>query len=130
MPKTGIGVDPVMDRRVKVVQRLEEQKKLLADDTFKRTIRKRGDKVDGKTVWNEECQKVQKWWALQQNGTYAFAIKAGYKNLEFMKGQTAIVVPDLEQLPGVIDILIAACNAGEFDARNFVDIPDVDAMLG
>jgi hypothetical protein len=42
-------------------------------------------------------------------------IKSGSKPIEFEKGKSAIAVPSREQLPKVIDTLIAAVRGGELD---------------
>lgn len=47
LPK--IGANPVMDRRTKLVERLEEQKRLLSDPNHMRTVRTSETK-DGKRV--------------------------------------------------------------------------------
>jgi hypothetical protein len=67
------GANPVLDRRAKVIERLEEQKLLLADPTYKRTIRT-SVKKDGERIAVEKHQRVLPWWRPVQNGTYAFFI--------------------------------------------------------
>ncbi len=111
-----IGVNPALDRRVKVVERLEEQKLLLKDPAYKRTIRT-SVKKDGERALVEKHQRVLPWWRAVQNGTYAFFIRAGFKPIEFDKGKTAIAVPSLDKLPSVIDTLITAVRNGELDQQ-------------
>jgi hypothetical protein len=111
-----IGANPTLDRRAKVIERLEEQKLLLADPTYKRTVRS-SVKKDGERTTVEKHQRVLPWWRSVQNGTYALFIRAGYKPLEFAKDKTAIAVPSLDKLPGVIDTLIAAVRNGELDEQ-------------
>jgi hypothetical protein len=65
----------------------------------------------------EKRQRVSPWWRLDQSGAYLFFIKSGGKPIEFEKGKTAIAVPSLDKLPGVIDTLIAAVRGGELDVQ-------------
>jgi hypothetical protein len=112
----SLDVNPTLDRRQKIIARLEEQRKLAANPNFTRTIRQRVEK-DGVKTLVEKQQKVQPWWRAAPNGSLAFGIRAGAKLVEFDKGKTAIVVPSLEKLPAVIDTLIAAIRNGELDVQ-------------
>jgi hypothetical protein len=114
LPK--IGANPVVDRRNKIIERLEEQKRLLGDPNYMRTVRT-SEMKDGKRVPVEKQQRVLPWWRSVPNGTYAFFIRAGYKPVEFDKGKAAIAVPSLDKLPGVIDTLITAVRNGELDQQ-------------
>jgi hypothetical protein len=109
----SIGANPTLDRRAKVIARLEEQKVLATDPNFKRTIRRREEK-DGTKVLVEKQQRVLPWWRPAPNGSYALAIRLG-NLVEFDKGKTAIIVPSLDTLPSVIDTLINAVRNGELD---------------
>ena len=111
-----VGADPVMDRRAKIIERLEEQKQLLADPNYKRAVRT-SEQRDGKRVPVEKQQRVLPWWRSVPNGTYALFIWAGYKSVEFDKGKAAVSVPSLDKLPSVIDTLIAAVRNGELDQQ-------------
>jgi hypothetical protein len=66
-----IGANSTLDRRAKVIERLEEQKLLLNDPTYKRTIRT-SVKKDGERTTVEKHQRVLPWWRSAQNGTYAY----------------------------------------------------------
>jgi hypothetical protein len=110
LPK--IGANPVMDRRTKIIERLEEQKRLLGESNYMRTVRTSETK-DGKRVPVEKQQRVLPWWRAVPNGTFAFFVRAGHKPIEFDKGKAAIAVLSLDKLPGVIDTLIAAVRNGE-----------------
>src|SRR5450432_4155231 len=111
---TKQGANPVLDRRTKIIVRLEEQKALLADPAYTRTIRN-WVKKDGEKTLVEKHQRVLAWWALQANGAYAFCVRAGWKPVEFDKGKTAVAVPSLDKLPAIIDTLIIAVRNGELD---------------
>jgi hypothetical protein len=62
-----IGANPTLDRRAKIITRLEEQKALANDPNFKRTIRRREEK-DGITVLVDKQQRVLPWWRAAPNG--------------------------------------------------------------
>ena len=65
----------------------------------------------------DKPQRVLPWWRLDANGSYVFFIRSGSKPIEFEKGKNAIVVPSLDKLPLIIDILITAVRNGELDEQ-------------
>src|SRR3954471_10409265 len=109
-----VGANPIIDRRSRVIERLEEQKRLLADPNHKRTIRTTVKK-DGVKNTVEKQHRVLPWWRMTQNGAYVFFIKASQKPVEFEKGKAAIAVPSLDKLPALIDTLVSAVRSGELD---------------
>ena len=114
LPKPG--ANPALDRRTKVIARLEEQKQLLADPTFTRTVRTSVQKDGEKTVM-ERQQRILPWWRVLPDGSYAFFVRSGVTPIEFDKGKTAIAVPSLDKMPTVIDTVITAVRAGELDEQ-------------
>jgi len=112
IPKTT--GNPVLSRRDRLVERLEDQKLLLNDPNHVRTIQ-RWVKVDGEKQPVEKKQRVSPWWRTDFNGQYVMSIKFGSKPVEFEKGKAGIAAPNKEKLLGVIDTLIAAVRAGELD---------------
>ena len=111
-----IGANPTLDRRARIIARLEEQKSLLADPSYTRTIRT-WVKQNGEKTPVEKQQRVLPSWRLAANGSYVFFIRVGQKALEFDKGKAAISVPSLDKLPPVIDALISAVRGGELDEQ-------------
>jgi hypothetical protein len=110
------GGNPTLDRRAKVIARLEEQKLLLKDPNYIRTVRNWVRK-GGERVMVEKQLRVPLWWRQHSNGTYALFVRSGLKPIEFENGKTAIAVPSLDKLSAVIDTLITAIRAGELDAQ-------------
>ena len=108
------GANPTLDRRQRVIERLEEQKRLVADPNYKRTIRTSVRKDGAKTVV-ETQQRVMPSRRMTGNGTFVFFIRAGQKPIEFEKGTAGIAVASLDKLPSVIATVIAAVRAGELD---------------
>jgi hypothetical protein len=114
LPK--VGANPTLDRRLKIIERLEEQKLLLADPNYMRTVRT-WTKKDGERTVVEKQQRVLPSWRITASGSYAFFVRSGWKVVEFEKGKAAIAVPTLDKLPSVIDALITAVRNGELDEQ-------------
>jgi hypothetical protein len=110
------GSNPTLDRRAKIIARLEEQKLQLKDPNYTRLIRTWVRK-DGERTMVEKQQRVTPWWRQHANGSYALFIRSGLKPVEFEKGKSAIAVSSLDKLPSVIDTLINAIRAGELDQQ-------------
>lgn len=108
--------NPVMDRRMRTIGKLEEQKVLLANPNYTRKVRS-FVKVDGVRTTVENEQRIVPWWRIHVDGSYLFTVRSGSKPIEFDKGKAAIAVPSLEKLPPIIDALIAAVRNGELDIQ-------------
>ncbi len=117
IPLPRSGGNPTLDRRTRVIARLEEQKLLLNDSTYMRSVRSWSKDADGTKVLVETKQRVLPWWSAQPNGSLVFFIRSGWKPIEFEKGKAAIAVPSLEKLPSVIDTMITAVRNGELDEQ-------------
>jgi uncharacterized protein DUF6641 len=117
VPQPKISSDPLIIKRERMVSRLEDQKKLLADPTYQRRIKRWEKKEGGEKVLVEKPIRTSKWWQQDQNGGYVMTVKVGSKRIEFEKGKAAIVVGSLEKLPSLIDSLIKAVRAGELDEQ-------------
>lgn len=115
VPQPKVSNDPVVIKRERIVSRLEDQKKLLADPTFVRHVKRWESKDGGEKALVEKPIRTPKWWQADPNGGYVMTVKVGSKRVEFEKGKAAIAVGTLEKLPGVIDALIKAVRAGELD---------------
>jgi hypothetical protein len=117
VPQPKPNSDPLIIKRERMISRLEDQKKLLADPSFVRRVKRWERKEGGEKVLVEKPLRTTKWWQPDQNGGYVMTVKIGSKRIEFEKGKAAIAVGSLEKLPGVIDALIKAVRAGELDAQ-------------
>jgi hypothetical protein len=100
--------DPVMIRRKEVVARLELQKALAADPQHVRTVKVKGV---------EKTSKIQPMWRPMPDGSFCFVLRVGFKPIEFAPGKSAIAVPSLDKLPGIIDTLIGAVRDGSLDDK-------------
>ena len=111
-----IGANPTLDRRSNIIARLEEQKLLLNDPKYVRTVRT-WVKKDGQFMPFDRQQRVLPWWRANADGSYVFFVRWGGKPIEFEKGKNGIAIGSLDKIPLVIDILITAVRNGELDAQ-------------
>jgi hypothetical protein len=105
-----------MDRRNRTIAHLEEQKRLLQDPNYTRTIRVWTEK-DGERQQVEKKQRVLPWWRILPNGSAILAVRVAQKPIEFEKGKAGIAVPSVDKLPAVIDTLVTAIRNGELDEQ-------------
>jgi hypothetical protein len=111
-----IGANPTLDRRANIIARLEEQKLLLNDPSYIRTVRT-WVKKDGQLTPVDKQQRVLPWWQVNEHGSYVFFVRVGSQLIEFEKGKNAVAVPSLDKMPLVINILITAVRNGELDQQ-------------
>jgi plasmid stabilization system protein ParE len=108
------GNDPVANRRAKLVERLEEQKALIADPSYvRKTQRWTGKGDDRRQV--EKQQRVRPWWRADATGALVLSVFHGTRPIEFEKGKGGIAVASRDKLPALFDSLIGAVRAGELD---------------
>jgi hypothetical protein len=117
VPQPKFNSDPLVFKRERMISRLEDQKKLLADPGFIRRVKRWERKESGEKVLIEKPLRTSKWWLPDQNGGCVMTVKVGSKRIEFEKGKAAIVVLSIDKLPAVIDTLIKAVRAGELDEQ-------------
>ncbi|MEY9401992.1 hypothetical protein ABIF66_001798 [Bradyrhizobium japonicum] len=117
VPQPKVSSDPLLIKRERMVTRLEDQKKLLADPLYQRRMKRWEKKEGGEKVLVEKPLRTSKWWQQDPSGSVVMTVKVGSKRIEFEKGKAAIAVGSLEKLPHVIDTLIKAVRAGELDAQ-------------
>jgi hypothetical protein len=73
LPKPS--VNPTLDRRTKIITRLEEQKHLLADPTHMRTVRMWKKDETGQKSVVEKRQRILPWWITAPNGSHVFFVR-------------------------------------------------------
>ena len=110
-----IARNPKLVRRQRLIDRLEEQQKLVADPAFTVLVRRWVKDSDGIKQPVDRHRRVKPWWKADAAGNLVLVLKSGLKNLEIEKGKPGIVVGALSRLEGVLTILIAAAKAGELD---------------
>lgn len=108
--------NPIDIRRAKTVARLEEQKLLLQDPTYKRSVQ-RWVKINGQKSLLEKQQRVFPWWRTAADGSTILFIRVSGRPIEFEKGKAGIAVGSRDKLPATIDELISVINAGDLDEQ-------------
>ena len=112
--------DPVVQRRNKLVEKLQEQLliaeskltgRVYAPTKIRTVVDEAGDR---KTV--EVPKKVREWFWMGEGGKVNMSIKYGAATLYLnAKNATAIELPSMEELVSVIKSLKVAVIEGEFD---------------
>ena len=106
--------DPVAVRRAKLVSRLEEQRLLLHNPSYVRTVQRWAGKGDERRQV-EKQQRVRPWWRTDSAGNLVMSVFYGAKPIEFEKGKAGIAVASRDKLPALVDTLVGAAKAGELD---------------
>jgi hypothetical protein len=107
--------DPTLQRRVKLLTQLEQQRELAANPNFVVLTQKWVKQEDGSKALVDKQKRVKKWWVVDMSGVCFFTVRYGSKLLELDKGKAAITVGNKENLVGVIEVVIGAVKNGEFD---------------
>lgn len=113
--------DPKLVRRQRLIDRLEDQKRLASDRKYIPVDRRWKKNPDGSKSIFDHYRRIKPWWMTDSTGTVILTVRAGLRVLEFEKGKPGITVGSLERLEAVLDTLIAATRAGELD--RFLEVP-------
>src|SRR5258707_3906579 len=89
--------DPMMDRRLQIVKRLEEQKLLIADPGYLRVTKRFRGKGEERHVV-ELTQRVSPWYRENPDGSVVLVVKVGASPIEIEKGKAGIAVPSRAEL--------------------------------
>jgi hypothetical protein len=108
--------NPKLIRRQRLIERLEEQRKLVGDPNFTVFVRRWIKDLEGVKQPIETQRRIKPWWKADGNGSLVLVLKNGLKTIEIEKGKPGIVVGPLARLEPVLSTLIAATKAGELDA--------------
>ena len=110
------AADPVIQRRAKLIVRLQQQIALVQDPQFTLTRQKWIADEHGVKQLRSLPKKVRPWWRTDATGAVVLTVRYGAKPIEFEKGNAAIAVGKVEKLKPVLETVIAAVEAGELDA--------------
>lgn len=110
-----IANNPALIRRKRLVDRLEEQKRLVADPTLIPVTKRWKKNPDGSRSIVDHYRRIRPWWRIETDGNVLLTVKSGLKVLEFEKGKSAISVGGIDRLGSVLETLVAATRAGELD---------------
>ena len=113
------SIDPVTNRRNKLLARLGEQRAMACADIAGEVFEVLKDKwvtdsITGAKTKVQVPKRVKRWF-FEFNGAQFLEVRYGNKGLELAKGRSAIEVGELAQIPVVIDAVVEAVNAGELD---------------
>jgi hypothetical protein len=108
--------NPKLIRRQRLIERLEEQQKLVGDPNFTVLVRRWIKDLEGVKQPIETQRRIKPWWKADANGRLVLILKNGLKTIEIEKGKPGIVVGPPARLEPVLGTLIAATKAGELDA--------------
>lgn len=114
MPRTTVA-DPAIKRRTKFIKQLEQQRELAREQGFEATKRKWVVQADGSKRLIVVPKRVKRWWRVDAQGTCFLVLRYGNKIITLTAGRTAIAVGSKNKLVSVIETVIAAVKAGEFD---------------
>ena len=110
-----IRQNPRLVRRQRLIDRLEEQRKLAVDPGYTVMSRRWIKDEAGVKQLIEIPKRPKPWWRDDGNGGLVLILRNGLKTIELEKGKPAIVVGAKSKLDGVLVTLIAATKAGELD---------------
>lgn len=120
--KREIVRDPVIARRQKLIDKLDEQTKLAGGlisgepVEFTRMVNVK-DAETGERKQVQKPKRVRQWFWHNLDGTWFLEVRFGNKVVDLGKGQQAIEVGDKAKLPATIETVIAAVKAGELDGQ-------------
>ncbi len=107
--------NPALMRRKRLVERLEDQKLLAADQSYIPVQKRWRKNPDGSKSIVDHYRRIKPWWRVEPDGNVILTVRSGLKVVEFEKGKQGIAVGSQEKLESIIDTLIAATGAGELD---------------
>jgi 1-acyl-sn-glycerol-3-phosphate acyltransferase len=116
LPANANSRDIMGYKRRRAVARLEDQRKLLVDPSFTRTVKRlSGKKGDANRVKETKSVRVTPCWRSLPQGGFGITLRLGGKMVEFAPGKTAVHAKAIEQVDAVLVAFEQALAAGEFD---------------
>ncbi|HEY5306398.1 MAG TPA: DUF6641 family protein [Pseudolabrys sp.] len=109
------AADPVIQRRSKLVLRLQQQIALANDPNFTLTRQKWVADEQNVKQLRELRKRVRAWWRTDATGAIVLTVRYGARPIEFEKGKAAIAIGKKDKLIPTIETVIAAVEAGELD---------------
>ena len=91
VPKNS-GLSPTLIRRGRLVERLEEQKRLASDPSYIPVSKRWKKTPDGSKTLVDHYRRIRPWWRKDELANLVLTIKVGLKTLEFEKGKPGITV--------------------------------------
>lgn len=110
---------PVLGKRLKLIEKLEQQKEMAVCMIENRRFEAFRDKKvknpeTGEVTVQRRPTTVRPWY-YDSDDHYYLEVKVNNKPIDIQKGKPAIDVGEKAQLPEVIDTIIKATESGELD---------------
>lgn len=110
---------PVLGKRLKLIEKLEQQKEMAICMIENRRFEAFRDKKvknpeTGEVTVQRRPTSVRPWY-YDSDDHYYLEVKVNNKPIDLQKGKPAIDVGDKAKLPEVIDTIIKATESGELD---------------
>ncbi|BCO20319.1 hypothetical protein KUC3_31760 [Alteromonas sp. KC3] len=110
---------PVLGKRLKLIEKLEQQKEMAVCMIENRRFEAFRDKKvknpeTGEVTVQRRPTSVRPWY-YDSDEHYYLEVKVNNKPIDIQKGKPAIDVGDKAKLPEVIDTIIKATESGELD---------------
>ena len=110
---------PVLGKRLKLIEKLEQQKEMAICMIENRRFEAFRDKKvknpeTGEVTVQRRPTSVRPWY-YDSDDHYYLEVKVNNKPIDIQKGKPAIDVGDKAKLPEVIDTIIKATESGELD---------------
>ena len=107
--------DPKIQRRKKLIAKIDEQIQLATDPNFQPTKTKWVKDEFGSDQKVTVPKRVKRWWNENLDGTVVLTIRYGSKPLELAKGKAGIAVENDGAVVPALEQIKAGVVAGELD---------------
>src|SRR6056300_429248 len=108
--------DPKIQRRKKLIAKIDEQIQLATDPNFQPMKTKWIKDEYGSDQKVTVPKRVKRWWNENLDGTVVLTIRYGSKPLEFAKGKARIAVEDDDAVVPALEQIKAGVTAGDLDS--------------
>lgn len=110
------NANPALNRRKKLVKKIDEQIRVATDATYQPTVIKwiKTDEGDKKV---EQPKRLKRWWHTNSEGKTILTIRYGSKSLELQKGKCAIELATEDDIASTLELVKSAVLNGELDAQ-------------
>ena len=108
--------NPQLDRRRKLLDKLDEQIMLAQDRDFKPTRLKLTTDSAGNRVHVKVAKRARRWWSIAADGKVQLTIRYGSRPVEFQKGKCAIELNTEAEVLDTLETVRRSVEASEFDA--------------
>ena len=93
-----LALSPVIGRRNRLIDRLEEQKRIAADPSYIPLTKRWKKTPDGSKALVDHYHRIRPWWRKDDAGNLILTVRVGLKALEFEKGKAGIAVGTQKRL--------------------------------